>query len=330
MAEHVLQHDGAALNRGKRDEDCQCAFDECGIGTLILGFANVGYVGNEVDVLTLVATQKIHGGVVRNTKQPSAERRRLAHLTEREVRLCEGVLHDVLAVEDIARHARAVPMKLGTDLGDELHEACPRFGHRGEEIAGKVTVAHASGSTPFPDTPTPVVHWRYRREVPQRMTTRSTSERLTSSGVVATAFGMPTFAAAACGADSDRGTCHGSRSWDLISRKVRRSSMYVATSVPDMAIKTLVIQAAHGQVDGSSRHPARLVGRHEDRHVCHLLEPHDPPRVGHASEVALELFPGHARYLGLDVEVFLHRACLRYAVRSQTDHADALRCALGG
>src|SRR5258708_39311845 len=115
MAEHVLQHDGAALNRGQRDEDCQCSFDECRIGTPMLWFANVGYVGNEIDVLTLVATQKVDGGVVRNTKQPCAKGRRLAHLTEREVRLCEGVLHDVLAVEDIARHARAVPMKLGTD-----------------------------------------------------------------------------------------------------------------------------------------------------------------------------------------------------------------------
>jgi hypothetical protein len=35
-------------------------------------------------------------------------------------------------------------MKLGTDLGDQLHEARPRFGHRGEEIAGKVTVAHGT------------------------------------------------------------------------------------------------------------------------------------------------------------------------------------------
>jgi hypothetical protein len=39
-------------------------------------------------------------------------------------------------------------MKLGTDLGDEIHEACPRFGHRWEEIAGKVTVAHGNRSTP--------------------------------------------------------------------------------------------------------------------------------------------------------------------------------------
>src|ERR671915_459753 len=29
----------------------------------------------------------------------------------------------------------------------------------------------------------------------------------------------------------------------------------------------LVVQSAHGQVDGCSRHPARLVGSHEDRHV---------------------------------------------------------------
>src|SRR5258708_19719177 len=98
MAEHVLQHDGAALNRGQRDEDCQCSFDECRIGTPILRLANVGYVGNEIDVLTLVATQKVDGGVVRNTKQPSAKGRRLAHLTEREVRLFEAVLPHLLAL----------------------------------------------------------------------------------------------------------------------------------------------------------------------------------------------------------------------------------------
>jgi hypothetical protein len=92
----------------------------------------------------------------------------------------------------------------------------------------------------------------------------------------------------------------------------------------------LVIEAAHGQVDGCSRHPARLVGRHEDRHVSHLLERHEPSRVGPACEELLPLFPGHARCLGARLEGVLDRACLRHALWSQTDHANALRCELGG
>ena len=47
-------------------------------------------------------------------------------------------------------------------------------------------------------------------------------------------------------------------------------------------------------------------------------------------EVPLELFPGHAYARCLDLEDFLHHACLRHAVWSQTDHANALRCELGG
>jgi hypothetical protein len=42
----------------------------------------------------------------------------------------------------------------------------------------------------------------------------------------------------------------------------------------------------------------------------------------------LPLFPGHARRLCL--EDFLERVCLRDAAWSQTDHANALRCKLGG
>src|SRR5882672_5927356 len=92
----------------------------------------------------------------------------------------------------------------------------------------------------------------------------------------------------------------------------------------------LVIQAAHGQIDGSSRHPACLIGSHEDRHVSHLLECHKPSGVGLACEQLLELFPGHSRYLGASLEGFLERACLRYGLWSQTDHANALGRELGG
>src|SRR5260370_23776027 len=96
------------------------------------------------------------------------------------------------------------------------------------------------------------------------------------------------------------------------------------------AAEPLVSHAPHGQVDGRSSHPARLVGRHEDRHVCHLLERHDPSRVSPVCEVILELFPGHARCLGLELEELLYHGCLRHAVWSQTEDADALRCEFGG
>jgi hypothetical protein len=66
--------------------------------------------------------------------------------------------------------------------------------------------------------------------------------------------------------------------------------------------RQLVVQGSHGQVDGSSSHPARLIGSHEDRHVCHLLECHKPSRVGPACEQLLELFPSHFRYLGASFE----------------------------
>src|SRR4030095_6773814 len=93
---------------------------------------------------------------------------------------------------------------------------------------------------------------------------------------------------------------------------------------------TLVIQATHCQVDGRSCHPACLIGSQEDSHVCHLRERHQPPMWGLACEKLLELFPGHSRYFGASLEGFLERACLRYGLWSQTDHANSLRRQLGG
>src|SRR6266511_623226 len=95
-------------------------------------------------------------------------------------------------------------------------------------------------------------------------------------------------------------------------------------------VKTLVVEAPHAQVDDSSSHPARLIGSHEDRHVGHLRERRKPSRVGPACAQLVELFPGHSRCLGVKLEAFLDPACLRHALWSQTDHANALRCELGG
>jgi short chain dehydrogenase len=95
-------------------------------------------------------------------------------------------------------------------------------------------------------------------------------------------------------------------------------------------IPPLVIQAPHGQVDGSSRHPARPIGSHEGCHARHLGERHQPSRVGPACEQLLPLFPCHSRCLGARLEGILDRACLRHALWPQTDHASAMRCELGG
>ena len=75
---------------------------------------------------------------------------------------------------------------------------------------------------------------------------------------------------------------------------------------------------------------ARPVGSHEDRHVRHLVERHEPSRVGPAGERLLPLFPGHSRCLGARLEGFLDRGCLRHGLWSQADHANAVRCELGG
>src|SRR5207248_6055174 len=60
-----------------------------------------------------------------------------------------------------------------------------------------------------------------------------------------------------------------------------------------LVAQPLIIQAPHAQVDDRSRHPARLIGCHEDRHAGHLRERRQPARVGPAGERLLELFPGH-------------------------------------
>src|SRR6266702_3210298 len=89
-------------------------------------------------------------------------------------------------------------------------------------------------------------------------------------------------------------------------------------------IKKSVIESAHGQIDVSSRHPARLIGGHEDRHICQLLQHHDPLRVARICNVLLELLPGHSVWLGFYIEDLSKRVCLRYGIRPQADHTDTV------
>src|SRR5215510_6979374 len=63
--------------------------------------------------------------------------------------------------------------------------------------------------------------------------------------------------------------------------------------------------------------------------VRHLLERHEPFPVGPTREHLLPLFPGHAARLGARLVGVLDGASLRHGVRSQTDHANAVRCELG-
>src|SRR5690348_3606699 len=90
-------------------------------------------------------------------------------------------------------------------------------------------------------------------------------------------------------------------------------------------IKTLVIESAHGQIDGSSRHHARLVGGHEDRDICRLFKHHDPLRVARFCNITLcELLPGHSHWLGFYIEDLSKRVYLRYGIQPQVDHADTV------
>ena len=76
--------------------------------------------------------------------------------------------------------------------------------------------------------------------------------------------------------------------------------------------------------------PLALSDAMKTARFCHLLERHEPSRVGLAREHLLPLFPCHPRCLGARLEGILDRPCLRHRVRSQTDHANAVRCELGG
>ena len=60
------------------------------------------------------------------------------------------------------------------------------------------------------------------------------------------------------------------------------------------------------------------------------VERHQPSRVGPAGEQLLPLLPGHARCLGAGLEGLPDRARLRHGLWPQTDHANAVRCELGG
>src|SRR5579872_2909014 len=90
-------------------------------------------------------------------------------------------------------------------------------------------------------------------------------------------------------------------------------------------VKSSVVEGAHGQIDGGSRHHARLVGGHEDRHIRRLFKPHDPLRVARWCNISLrELLPGHPHRLGFYIEDLSERICLRYGIQPQVDYADTV------
>src|SRR5690348_8035719 len=118
---------------------------------------------------------------------------------------------------------------------------------------------------------------------------------------------------------------------DRTAPNVSRAEMFAATSVRLRRTAagtsgepgSSVVQAAHGQVDGGTGNPARLVGGQEAGRVRHCLEGHEPPRVGPARAELLELLPGHSR-LRAWLEEFPEGAGLRHALGSKADDSDAV------
>ena len=80
--------------------------------------------------------------------------------------------------------------------------------------------------------------------------------------------------------------------------------------------KTLVVQTPHGQIDGRSRHPACLIGSHEDRHVGHLLERHELPGGLWPEELSEALGVALASPLAVGMEVTIYNPTFDDAERS--------------
>ena len=148
MPEDVLENDRVALHRRQLDENRQGRFEEFGIDAGLLKFGAIGYVRNDIHVSSFIASQKVHSGVVGDAEEPWFQVRRLPHLAERVIGLCQGVLDDVLAVEDRTGHASAIAMKLWAQLVNELHEAVSSFHHRRQQRERLVLHRQPSGSAP--------------------------------------------------------------------------------------------------------------------------------------------------------------------------------------
>ncbi len=70
MPENVLENERAALHRRQLDEDRQRRFHERRIDTGLVGLGALRHLGNELDVFSFVAFEKVHGSVVRDPKEP--------------------------------------------------------------------------------------------------------------------------------------------------------------------------------------------------------------------------------------------------------------------
>src|SRR5262249_997346 len=64
--------------------------------------------------------------------------------------------------------------------------------------------------------------------------------------------------------------------------------------------------------------------------VGQLRERRQPPRVGPGRERLLELLRGHTQRPGVEPESLLDPTRFRHTLRTQTDHANAMRCELDG
>ena len=126
-AQHVLEDDGAALAHRQRQEARQRRPHHGRVGGRLRLGHGVVEIRPALDPAVLVAAQEVDGRVVRDAKQPGAQRRRLDLHPDGVERLGQRVLHHVLAVDRRADQARAVAVQGRAKLADQGEEALARL-----------------------------------------------------------------------------------------------------------------------------------------------------------------------------------------------------------
>ena len=148
VAEHVLQDDRAPLRHRQREKARERRAHDRRIG-LVLEPGDLVDLGVQVDVFVAVALQEIDRRVVRDAKQPGAQRRHLGGEAQRVERLGERVLDDVLALDDRAGEARAVAMQLGAHAVDHGQELLARIGEGRRRLGHAPHAAHVRAFAPL-------------------------------------------------------------------------------------------------------------------------------------------------------------------------------------
>ncbi len=129
IAEHVHENDAAALRRRQPHEGAQAGGGELAI------LRGACFISDHVGILVGMcgrapgaAAEKIERCVVGDAEHPAFRVSYLSRIGERLDRLDDRLLHHILAVDDGAGHARAVPMQLRPQFADEPIEGHARLG----------------------------------------------------------------------------------------------------------------------------------------------------------------------------------------------------------